>query len=151
MVGNQGTRSKPCGFHPIFDQGTAAHQMEGFEGEPGSSAVSRRRPEMQALWNGVVVARSDDTMIVEGNHYFPTESVRPGFLSDSSTRTLCMWKGIARYQTVTVGGVSAIDGAWYYPRPTPFARRVEGRVAFWRGVIVEAVQSERTGQPDRDG
>lgn len=125
--------------------------MEGFDAEQGSSGVSKRRPEMQAVWNGVVVARSDNTVVVEGNHYFPLESVEPGFLSDSRTRTLCMWKGLANYMTVTVGGVSAIDGAWYYPRPSPFARRVKGRVAFWRGVIVEAAQSAETGQPGFDG
>ena len=101
---------------------------------------------MQAVWNGVVVARSDDTIVVEGNHYFPIESVEPEFLSDSRKRTLCMWKGLASYKTVTVAGVSAIDGAWYYPRPSPFARRIKGRVAFWRGVVVQAAASEQAGR-----
>jgi len=97
---------------------------------------------MQAVWNGVVVARSDDTVVVEGSHYFPIDSVEAEFLSESRTRTLCLWKGLARYMTVTVRGVSAIDAVWYYPRPSPFARRVKGRVAFWRGVIVQPVPPE---------
>jgi uncharacterized protein (DUF427 family) len=110
--------------------------MEGSADAPGFDDVSQRRREMQAVWSGTVVARSDDTVVVEGNHYFPIESVEPGCLSESNTRTLCLWKGVARYRTVTVDGTSAIDGAWYYPRPSPFARRVKGRVAFWRGVVV---------------
>ena len=86
-----------------------------------------------------LIAESDDTVVVEGNHYFPAESVRREFLTDSSTHTVCPWKGRASYHTVTVDGVSAQDAAWYYPHPTPLARQVKDRVAFWRGVQVDVV------------
>ena len=70
---------------------------------------------MRATLNGVVVAESDDTVIVEGNHYFPLDSVNTSLLSDSSTRTVCPWKGLARYNDVTVNGATASDAAWFYP------------------------------------
>jgi uncharacterized protein (DUF427 family) len=94
---------------------------------------------MRAVCNGVVIAESSDSVVVEGNHYFPSESVRTGHLTASSTRTLCPWKGLARYWTVTVGTVRLPDAAWSYARPTPLARRVKGRIAFWQGVVVEPV------------
>ncbi len=93
---------------------------------------------MRAMWNGVAIAESDDTVVVEGNHYFPVDSLDATFLVDSASRSLCPWKGVAHYRTVTVDGVSATDAAWFYPRPVPLARKVKGRVAFWRGVTVEA-------------
>lgn len=92
---------------------------------------------MRAVCNGVVIAESNDTVVVEGHHYFPVESVLAEYLADSCTRTLCPWKGVARYKTVTVNDMSVREGAWCYPRPSPFARRVRGRVAFWEGVVVE--------------
>jgi uncharacterized protein (DUF427 family) len=92
---------------------------------------------MRAMWNGVVIADSDDTVVVEGNHYFPVAALDATYLSDSATRSLCPWKGVAHYRTVSVAGVSAPDAAWFYPRPFPLARKVKGRVAFWRGVRVE--------------
>ena len=101
--------------------------------------MTRPRVTMRATWNGVVIAESDDTVVVEGNHYFPRASVEPGVLVDSPFMSLCVWKGVARYHSVDVGGVVAQDAAWYYPHPSPFARRVKGRVAFWNGVVVEAV------------
>jgi uncharacterized protein (DUF427 family) len=107
---------------------------------------------MRAMWNGVVIAESDHTVIVEGNHYFPIESLDATYLADSATRSLCPWKGVAHYQTVTVDGVSAPDAAWFYPRPSPLARKVKGRVAFWRGVTVEASPTGAVDQPTgRDG
>ena len=91
---------------------------------------------MRATWNGEVIAESDDTVVVEGNHYFPVDSVRPEVLVDSGTRTTCAWKGEARYWTVSVGGRTNPDAAWYYPEPKPGAEQVAGRVAFWKGVEV---------------
>ena len=91
---------------------------------------------MQAIFNGVVIAESDDTIVVEGNHYFPEESLNEEFFTPTSTHTLCPWKGIASYYTVEVDGLTSADAAWYYPKPSPLARRVKGRVAFWRGVEV---------------
>jgi uncharacterized protein (DUF427 family) len=97
---------------------------------------------MQAVFNGTVVAESGDTVVVEGKHYFPAESLREHLLLPSGTRTLCPWKGLASYYTVEVDGVTSPDAAWYYPRPSPLARKVKGRVAFWRGVDVVAVGEE---------
>ena len=105
--------------------------------------MSRRRGMVRATWNGTVIAESDDTVVVEGNHYFPRSSITAGSLLDSSTRSLCPWKGVARYHSVQVDGVVAVDAAWYYPHPSPFARRVKGRVAFWNGVVVETVPPSR--------
>jgi uncharacterized protein (DUF427 family) len=91
---------------------------------------------MRAIWNGSVVAESDDTVVVEGNHYFPPESVRAEVLEPSSTHTTCSWKGIASYYTLVVDGRRNIDAAWYYPEPKPAAAEITGRVAFWKGVTV---------------
>jgi uncharacterized protein (DUF427 family) len=95
---------------------------------------------MRAVWNGAVIAEAPRTRVVEGNHYFPPESVHREYLSDSSTRTLCPWKGLASYYTVTVDGVANPDAAWYYPHPSPLARRIKNHVAFWHGVTVEGTQ-----------
>ncbi|HCT76657.1 MAG TPA: hypothetical protein DGT23_08725 [Micromonosporaceae bacterium] len=92
---------------------------------------------VQAVWNGVVLAESDDTVVVEGNHYFPPESVHWEYLSKSASHTVCPWKGIASYHTITVDRVSNPDAAWFYPHPTPLARKVKDRIAFWHGVRVE--------------
>jgi uncharacterized protein (DUF427 family) len=91
---------------------------------------------VRAIWNGTVIAESDDTLVVEGNHYFPRDSVRWDLLEESSTRTTCGWKGQARYWSVEGDGRGGRDVAWSYPDPQPAARHVEGRVAFWRGVRV---------------
>ena len=89
-----------------------------------------------ATWNGVVIAESDQTIKVEGNHYFPPESVNPEFLSDSSQHTVCPWKGTASYYDVVVDGDTNSGAAWYYPDPKPAASDIKGHVAFWRGVSV---------------
>lgn len=102
--------------------------------------------EYQAVWLGVVLARSTDTLVVEDNRYFPSDAVRHEHVEPSSTHTLCPWKGRASYYTVTVDGVPNPDAAWYYPRPTFLARRVKGRVAFWKGVQVEPVAAATDGQ-----
>lgn len=89
-----------------------------------------------ARWNGEVIAQSDATEIVEGNHYFPAESVREEYLRPSDTQTTCPWKGEASYYTLAVNGAENVDAAWYYPAPKPEAAQIKDRVAFWRGVEV---------------
>ncbi len=96
----------------------------------------------RAVVSGTILADADETVLVEGNHYFPPESVRPGYLRASRKRTLCPWKGIARYYTLQVGGITLPDAAWSYPRPSPLARRIKGYVAFWPGVSVEATGTQ---------
>lgn len=91
---------------------------------------------MKALWNGRVIAESDDTVIVEGNHYFPPDSVRRDLLVESDSTTTCYWKGKANYYTLVVDGEENVDAAWYYPRPSEAAEGIAGYVAFWRGVSV---------------
>ena len=92
---------------------------------------------MRAIWNGTVIAESDDTVVVEGNHYFPVESVNPDLLRDSSTHTFCPWKGRASYYSIEADGRLNPDAAWFYPEPSPAASGIAGRVAFWHGVSVE--------------
>lgn len=92
---------------------------------------------MKATWKGAVLAESDDTVVVEGNHYFPVESIRREHFRESETHTVCPWKGTASYFDVVVGGETNRDAAWYYPEPKDAAREIKGRVAFWRGVKVE--------------
>lgn len=96
---------------------------------------------MRAVWNGQVLAESDDTVVVEGNHYFPPESLNSEFFSSSDTHTVCPWKGVASYYTVTVDGQPNADAAWFYPEPKTEAEHVRDRVAFWRGVKVEPVEA----------
>jgi len=93
---------------------------------------------MKAIWNGTVIAESDDTVVVEGNHYFPADSVNPQYLTDSPSNTSCPWKGIASYQHVTVDGQLNSDAAWFYPEPKQAAAEIKGRYAFWKGVQVTA-------------
>lgn len=91
---------------------------------------------MKAAWNGQVIAESDGTVVVEGNHYFPRETLDDDLLEASETTTVCSWKGTASYYHLKVGGEINPDAVWYYPSPKPAARRIEGRVAFWHGVEV---------------
>jgi uncharacterized protein (DUF427 family) len=91
---------------------------------------------MRAIWNDTVVAESDDTVVVEGNHYFPADSINPQFFTPSSTTTVCGWKGTASYYSLSVGGERNPDAAWYYANPKDAAKQIEGRVAFWKGVEV---------------
>lgn len=91
---------------------------------------------MKAVWNGVVVALSDDTVVVEGNHYFPAESVKQAFLLPSNTKTMCSWKGEASYHTLFVDGNANPDAVWTYPDPKEAASEIKGRMAFWKGVQV---------------
>ena len=91
---------------------------------------------MKATWNGAVLAESDRTEVVEGNHYFPPESIKREYFTDSSTHTVCGWKGLASYYTVEVGGKQNPDAAWYYPEPKDAAKNITDYVAFWKGVEV---------------
>ena len=91
---------------------------------------------MKALWRDTVLAESAATRVVEGNHYFPPESVRGEYFEDSEKRTHCGWKGEARYRSVVVGGERNDDAAWYYPDPKAAAAEIKDHVAFWRGVEV---------------
>jgi hypothetical protein len=94
---------------------------------------------IRAIWNGTVLAESDSTVVVEGNHYFPADDVRDEFFEPSDTKTGCPWKGTASYRTVVVDGSRNVDAAWYYPEPKDAAAEIRDRVAFWKGVTVEAV------------
>lgn len=99
-------------------------------GRPNTSTV-------RAVWNGAVLAESDDTVVLEGNHYFPRDSLRQEYFLSSSHASVCPWKGKASYLTVEVDGQRNEAAAWFYPSPSPAARKIKNRVAFWRGVKVE--------------
>lgn len=90
----------------------------------------------QAVWNGEVIADSNDTVVVEGNHYFPRASVREDVLRGSDKQTRCPWKGLASYFTLEVAGKTNPDAAWYYPQPSDAAKEITDHVAFWKGVEV---------------
>jgi uncharacterized protein (DUF427 family) len=92
---------------------------------------------VRAVWNGQVLAESEHTVIVEGNHYFPPDAVRREFFSPSQTHTTCPWKGEASYLTATVDGKQNPDAAWYYPAPKPDAAQIRDHIAFWHGVSIE--------------
>lgn len=91
---------------------------------------------MKAKWNNQIVAASEDTIIVENNHYFPADSVDKNFLKLSSTHTTCPWKGVASYYTLLVNGKENADAAWYYPQPKAAAENIRNYVAFWKGVEI---------------
>lgn len=103
---------------------------------------------MQAIWNGVVIAESADTVVVEGNHYFPASSVHRQYISPSESATSCPWKGAASYYTLSVNGKTNKNAAWYYADPRPAARQIAGRVAFWRGVKIVSGHSAEPDCPD---
>ncbi len=89
-----------------------------------------------ATWNGLTIAESDDTVVVEGNHYFPRESLREDVVRPSGTTSVCPWKGTASYLSLEHEGVNSDDAAWYYPEPKEAAKEVRDRVAFWKDVQV---------------
>jgi len=95
------------------------------------------REMARAIWNGAVLAESDHFEVVEGNIYFPVDTVNRQFLKESNTHTTCPWKGLASYYTVEVNGQKNVDAAWYYPQPKPAAKQILDHVAFWRGVTIE--------------
>jgi uncharacterized protein (DUF427 family) len=90
-----------------------------------------------ATWNGAILAESEDTVVVEGNHYFPSSSLRRQHFAPSATHTTCSWKGVASYYDVVVDGRKNADAAWYYPDPKEAAESIRGRIAFWKGVEVK--------------
>jgi uncharacterized protein (DUF427 family) len=92
---------------------------------------------MKAIWNGTTLAESDDTVVVENNHYFPADSVRSEFFVDSDTHTICPWKGQASYKTIEVDGQSNKDAAWFYPDPKEAAAEIKDHFAFWNGVQIQ--------------
>ena len=98
--------------------------------------VLYKKEEMKAEWNGEVLAESDETVVVENNHYFPPQSVNREFFSESEKHTTCPWKGEASYYTLEVSGEKNMDAAWYYPQPKDAAKQIAGYVAFWQGVKV---------------
>lgn len=91
-----------------------------------------------AKWNGAIIAESDDTVVVEGNHYFPRNSVKADMLTDSDRTSFCPWKGTACYYSLVVGGETNTDAAWHYPEPKDAAAEIKDRIAFWNGVEVSA-------------
>jgi uncharacterized protein (DUF427 family) len=91
---------------------------------------------MKAIWNGKVIDESNDTVIIEGNHYFPADSIKKDYFKPSNTQTTCHWKGTASYYSVDVDGKKNQDAAWYYPEPSDQAAGIKDHVAFWRGVEV---------------
>jgi uncharacterized protein (DUF427 family) len=99
---------------------------------------------IRAIWNGTVLAEAPLTVRVEGNHYFPPDSVRRAYFVDSPTKSVCPWKGVTRYYTVVVDDEQNSNAAWYYPKPSPLARRIKDHVAFCNGVQVE-------GEPEEGG
>jgi uncharacterized protein (DUF427 family) len=108
--------------------------------KPHISDVARAARYVQgmpkAIWNDEIIAESDDTVVVEGNYYFPRESLREDVLRPSETHTVCLWKGKASYYTLQSGDHTTQDAVWYYPEPKPDAKAVRDRVAFWKGVKV---------------
>lgn len=125
---------------PDHAQGNRAAISDKRSSARGAKVGGGRGQEMRcmvtATWNGVVIAQSDATVVVEGNHYFPRASVNPAYLAPSSTRTRCPWKGMASYHKLVVDGATNPDAAWYYPDPLPAAAQIRDRIAFWKGVVV---------------
>ncbi len=93
---------------------------------------------VKAVWNGKTIAESDRTEVVENNHYFPRDDVRQDYLVASAHTTICPWKGTAEYFSLSVDGAKNQDAAWYYADPKPAAKNIAGRIAFWKGVKIEA-------------
>ena len=106
--------------------------------KPAETTVAKR---YQATWNDTVLAESSDTVVVDGNQYFPLADVRTQLLRPSDSHTTCHWKGVASYYDVVIGGKVNRDAAWYYPSPSQAADRIKGRIAFWHGVKVDQVEA----------
>ena len=92
---------------------------------------------MKAIWKDTVLAESDDTIVIEGNHYFPAQSLNKDYFKPTDTHTVCPWKGTASYYSIEVDGELNKDAAWYYPETKEMAKNIEGYVAFWKGVEVK--------------
>ena len=91
---------------------------------------------MKAIWKGQLIAESDDTIVIEGNHYFPPNDIKKEFFIDSEAHTTCPWKGLASYYTIKINGDENPDAAWYYPEASDLAKEIEDYVAFWKGVEI---------------
>ena len=91
---------------------------------------------MKAIYNGEIIAESDDTIVIEGNHYFPPSSFKKDFFKQSSTHSTCPWKGLASYYTIKVNGMTNTDAAWFYPNPSDKATEIKDHVAFWKGIEI---------------
>jgi uncharacterized protein (DUF427 family) len=98
---------------------------------------------IRAVWNGTVLAEAEEAVMVGGRHYFPPDSVNREYVAESGTRSLCLWKGVAHYYTVTVGGRTNENAAWYYPHPSPLARGIKNHVAFFNGIVIEGFDPEQ--------
>jgi uncharacterized protein (DUF427 family) len=92
---------------------------------------------MKAIWNNTIIAESEKTIQIEGNHYFPADTIKKEYFKPSDTHTTCPWKGVASYYSIEVNGETNKDAAWYYPEAKPAAREIQDHVAFWKGVKVE--------------
>ena len=92
---------------------------------------------MKAIWKGVVIAESNETIVIENNYYFPAESIKKEYFKASETHTICPWKGLASYYTIDVDGLENIDAAWFYPEASYAAKEIENYVAFWKGVEIK--------------
>lgn len=92
---------------------------------------------MKAIWNNEVIAESDQTVLIEGNHYFPAESIKKEYFKNSPTHSVCPWKGTASYYSLEVNGKENTDAAWYYPEASKLAESIKGRIAFWNGVEIK--------------
>ena len=104
---------------------------------PAPLNITKGKARMvKAVWNDAVIAESDATVVVEGNHYFPRAAVDAQYLVASNTHTTCPWKGTASYYSLSVEGAANPDAAWYYPEPSEAAANIKGRIAFWKGVQV---------------
>ena len=114
--------------------GLGARIAERIGASDGSAG--RQATRMRAVWNGAVLAESDRTVKLEGNHYFPPDSLNREYFSDSNRRTVCPWKGAASYYTVEVDGSRTDGAAWTYRNPSPLARKIKDHVAFWQGIEV---------------
>ena len=92
---------------------------------------------MKAIWNNKIIAESNETIVVENNHYFPADSIKKEYFQSTDLHSTCPWKGVASYYTVDVDGKANPNAAWYYPKASDRAKQIEGYVAFWRGIKVE--------------
>ena len=134
-------RTRPCEkiYHCSYEisKRFTRWPLQAFR-EPAAKSLRTRNKHMaRAIWNDAVVAESEATVVVEGNHYFPPDSVRWDHLSASESQSTCPWKGEASYYHVEAGGERVDDAAWTYPEPKPAASEIKGHVAFWKGVLVE--------------
>lgn len=126
---------------PIFSPISSEKRLEKIDILTLDLDISQSHPHQlimaKATWNGVILAQSDRTIVVENNYYFPPDSIDRQYFTDSNTHTTCGWKGLCSYYNVEVNGQVNKDAAWYYPTPKEAAQNIAGYVAFWKGVKVE--------------